>query len=30
MVPMTTPFAGLTFSVRLISEYSRLVVSSRA
>ena len=30
MVPTTTPFAGLTFSVRLISEYSRLVVSSCA
>ena len=30
MVPTTTPFAGLAFSVRLISEYSRLVVSSCA
>ena len=30
MVPTTTPFAGFVFNVRLISEYSRLVVFSCA
>ena len=30
MVPTTTPFAGLAFSVRLMSAYSRPVVSSCA
>ena len=29
MVPTTTPFAGLAFSVRLISENSRLAGPSR-